>query len=319
MMTESSTASMAYSTPSYGSGNSNWGGSGYDNCVQQCMATYTMGMGSYMASSTASMGSYGSGATHTVIVAPTQGVLRYVPFALNASVGDTVKFMWGANNHTVTKSSQLQLCNKTSDAPFASGEQNKSFTFTQVVNDTNPTFFYCGTPEHCEKGMFGMINPPMAQSMANSVAGMMPSMMQNSSAMAAMSSYTDMQTANNSKAAEWGSNMDMSQMPSWAQPYMAQNVMYTRTFLAANPDVMSSDGSINMGNQSGPLKVPADISGPANNAASNSSSSSTSATSTSTSSASAAASVKKTNSARSLGSSSALVGAVAVIGAFLAL
>jgi plastocyanin len=76
---------------------------------------------------TASSGSYGSGATHTVWVAPTQGVLRYVPFAVNASVGDTVKFIWGANNHTVTKSSELELCNKTGDAPFASGEQNKTF------------------------------------------------------------------------------------------------------------------------------------------------------------------------------------------------
>ena len=69
----------------------------------------------------------GNGVTHTVIVAPTQGVLRYVPFTLNASVGDTIMFMWGANNHTVTKSSQLEICNKTSDSPFASGEQNKSF------------------------------------------------------------------------------------------------------------------------------------------------------------------------------------------------
>ena len=68
-----------------------------------------------------------TGATHTVIVAPTQGVLRYVPFAINASVGDTVMFMWGANNHTVTKGSQLGICNKTSDAPFTSGTQNKSF------------------------------------------------------------------------------------------------------------------------------------------------------------------------------------------------
>ena len=52
-------------------------------------------------------GSSGSGATHTVIVAPTQGVLRYIPFALNASVGDTIEFIWGANEHTVTKSSEL--------------------------------------------------------------------------------------------------------------------------------------------------------------------------------------------------------------------
>lgn len=35
----------------------------------------------------------GTGATHTVVVAPTKGVLRYVPFAVNASVGDTVRFM----------------------------------------------------------------------------------------------------------------------------------------------------------------------------------------------------------------------------------
>jgi len=327
-MASTSTASMAYSTPSYGSGNSNWGGSGYDNCVQQCMATYSpMAMGTYIASATASSGSSGSGATHTVIVAPTQGVLRYVPFAVNASVGDTVMFMWGANNHTVTKSSELELCNKTAEAPFASGEQNKSFMFSQVVNDTNATFFYCGTPGHCEKGMFGIINPPVAQSVESSVGGMLPGMMQNSSAMAAMGSYMNMQTANNSMAANWGSNMDMSQIPSWAQPYMAQNVMYTRSFLAANPDVVASDGSVNVGNAgSNPLVIPMDISAAANNAgSSNSTSSSASATSTSTSSASASASasaaaaVKKTNGARSLGSSSALVGAVAVLGAFLAL
>lgn len=89
-----------------------------------------------------------SGAVHTVIVAPMQGVLRYVPFAVNASVGDTIHFVWNANNHTVTKSSQLELCNKTSDKPFISGTHDKGFTFDQVVNDTNPTFFYCGTPGH---------------------------------------------------------------------------------------------------------------------------------------------------------------------------
>lgn len=50
-----------------------------------------------------------AGMTHTVIVAPTQGILRYVPFVLNATVGDTVNFVWNANNHTVTKSSQLAV------------------------------------------------------------------------------------------------------------------------------------------------------------------------------------------------------------------
>lgn len=112
----------------------------------------------------------GSGVTHTVIVAPSQGVLRYVPFAVNATVGDTVKFMWNANVHTVTKSDVLSLCNSTSLAPFASGRQNKSFVFTQVVNTTDPVFFHCAVPSHCQKGMFGIINPPSAIASANSVA-----------------------------------------------------------------------------------------------------------------------------------------------------
>ena len=76
---------------------------------------------------------------------------------MNASVGDTVKFVWMAGPHTVTKSSELELCNKTDDAPFASGVQNASFVFEQVVNNTDPTFFYCGVPNHCQKGMFGIM------------------------------------------------------------------------------------------------------------------------------------------------------------------
>lgn len=35
MTTASAMATSAYSAPSYGSGNSNWGGSGYNNCVQR--------------------------------------------------------------------------------------------------------------------------------------------------------------------------------------------------------------------------------------------------------------------------------------------
>lgn len=96
--------------------------------VLECMSQYGSPSSMNMPPASPPSGSgSGNGATHTVIVAPTQGVLRYVPFALNASVGDTVMFMWGANNHTVTKSSELEVCNKTSDSPFASGEQNEGF------------------------------------------------------------------------------------------------------------------------------------------------------------------------------------------------
>lgn len=76
-------------------------------------------------------GSTGTGATHTVIVAPTQGVLRFVPFTVNAAVGDTVMFNWGANNHTVTKASALLPCNRSQeDTVFASGVQNLGFSCT---------------------------------------------------------------------------------------------------------------------------------------------------------------------------------------------
>ena len=143
--------SSSYSPSSYGSGSSNWNNGGYDSCVQreflsapvltwliklviECVAQFGSPSSMYMPPTSTSSGSSGKGMTHTVIVAPTQGVLRYVPFALNASVGDTVKFIWGANNHTVTKSSQLALCNKTGDQPFVSGVQNKTFVCKNKIH-----------------------------------------------------------------------------------------------------------------------------------------------------------------------------------------
>lgn len=109
------------------------------------MATVTASA-TYTASATEQTG---TGTTHTIYVAPTQGVLRMVPFAVNASAGDTLYWIWGGSNHTVTKSSELSPCNKTTDGTaFATGEQDKGFTFTETVNDTNPLFYYCGTPTH---------------------------------------------------------------------------------------------------------------------------------------------------------------------------
>jgi plastocyanin len=317
-------AASSQSTPSWGSGSSNMGSnSGYNSCVQQCMATYGAPPSSYTPSSTNSGGSSGggNGVTHTVIVAPTQGVLRYVPFALNASVGDTVQFMWNANNHTVTKSSELLPCNKTANSPFASGVQLKGFSFTQVVNDTNPTFYYCGVPSHCEKGMFGIINPPNAfggsQSVDNSLAGMAS----NDSSVAAMASYANHATSTNQGAASWGGSMDMSTLPSWSHQYFVQNTLYTRTFLASNPEVLNADGSISLGNAgSNPLMIPQDISAVVKSSNSTASASSASATSGgSSASSSAAYPSSSSNGASSLSSSSVLIAAMAVIATFFAL
>ncbi|KAJ3757850.1 hypothetical protein EV360DRAFT_95006 [Lentinula raphanica] len=344
MMTEtaaatSTTAAMSYSTPSYGSGSSSWGSS-------ECIASFGTPATYAPTATSGSSGSSGTGSTITVIVAPTQGVLRYVPFAVNASVGDTIKFMWGANNHTVTKSSELTPCNKTSDAPFASGTQNESFVFTQVVNDTNPTFFYCGTPTHCEKGMFGIINPPSALDAPTSVAGMMSSVIANvsifislpdlcsmlipilvqdtSNNLATYASYTANQTSG-SAGANWGANIDMSNMPSWAYDAVVENVMFTRNVLAMNPEIMNADGSVNLASiGSTPMMVPPDV-GSALNAASSSSSSAASAASAASSGAASASSTNTpsgaaaNNGAMSVTSSRALVGVMVVIATFFAL
>jgi hypothetical protein len=192
---------------------------------------------------------------------------------VNASVGDTIKFMWGANNHTVTKSSLLLPCNKSSDAPFTSSTHNKDFVFTQVVNDTNPTFFYCGTPGHCPKGMFGIINPPNAFQGPSSVSQMIPSLAANNSAVMAYASYTEAQTGKTS-AGKWGNNIDMSTLPDWSHQYVAENVMYTRNFLAANAEVLKDDGSVDLSaTGTTPLMIPQDLSVALSNAGSSSPSS----------------------------------------------
>ncbi|KAN0112111.1 hypothetical protein V8E52_007851 [Russula decolorans] len=334
MSSGSSSYGSGSSSSSYGSGSSSWNKGSYDSCVQQCVAQYGNPSSMYMppSSTSSSSGSSGSGKTHTVIVAPTQGVLRYVPFAVNASVGDTVKFIWGANNHTVTKSSELALCNKTSDQPFASGEQNKTFVFTQVVNDTNPTFFYCGTPTHCEKGMFGIINPPNAYMQSTSVGMMMSSLAgQYPSTQAAMS-YTSNATSNSSAAASWGMNMDMSGMPSWSQQYTAENVLFTQAFVAMNPETLSSDGSIDLSQlASTPLMVPTDVAASmsSNNAdnstgsygspASSSAASGSSGSSSPSASAVGGSSKSSSNGAGALSSPRVAVALIAVAAAFFAL
>ncbi|KAF5391291.1 hypothetical protein D9757_001927 [Collybiopsis confluens] len=325
--TSTSTSSMSYSTPSYGSGGMSWGSDGltkgYDGCVQQCIASFGA-PGSYQATATSgSSGSYGTGSTITVIVAPSQGVFRYVPFAVNASVGDTIKFMWGGNNHTVTKSSELTPCNKTSDAPFASGTHDKDFVFTQVVNDTNPTFFYCGTPTHCQQGMFGIINPPSAFEAPTSVSGMMSSLMANDTDLSTYAAYTANTTAG-SAGSSWGANIDMSSMPNWSHSLIAENVLFTRNVLAMNPDLMDESGSVNLGAVgSNPMMVPANI-GQAL-ADSSSISSSSDASSAATSSGSAASSTSSpsgaasSNGAISVASSKILVGATVLVATFFAL
>jgi len=329
-MTSTTTAYNSYQTSTYGSGSSYWGGSGYEDCVNQCVAQFggSSGGGSYQATATSgSYGSTGTGATHTIIVAPTQGTLRFIPFATNASVGDTLEFHWGANEHTVTKSSALTPCNKSSDAPvFASGEHNESFVFTQVVNDTQTTFYYCGTATHCEKGMFGIINPATTSPGApTSFSGMMSSMAANDSDLSAYSAYTSNITSNNAAASTWGAEFDMSALPTWAHGPFATNIMYTRAVMGMNPDIINANNAVDLAPVAkNPLMLPNDISNALNAAAaapaSDASATPAGAAATAPAAASPSASAPaKGNGASSVASPRFLVGAVVVLATIFAL
>jgi len=97
--------------------------------------------------------------TLTVLVG--NGNLTYIPNELTANVGDTVQFQWTIGFHTVTQAVGVDAaCIKSPDGFTASGNQSAPFSWSIVVNDTKPIWFYCGIPTHCQKGMFGVINGP---------------------------------------------------------------------------------------------------------------------------------------------------------------
>jgi len=313
-------------TPAYGSGHAPWGGSGYDDCVNQCMASFGSPPSAVYAPTVTAghEGPVGTGATHTVVVAPSQGVLRYIPFALNATVGDTIKFMWGANNHTVTKGTALTPCNRSEDdAFFASGLQNKDFVFTQVVNDTEPTYFYCAAPTHCQKGMFGIINPVASFGAPTSFGGMIPELSANNSDVSAHVANSNKACEGHEQASKWGSNIDIGALPEWAHQYAAENVLYTRNFLAANEETLKEDGSVDLSAASTtPMMIPQDIAASLNNAGAGDAAGSSSASGASTSEAAASptdSTAASTNGASSLASPRVLVAVVVAIATFFSL
>ena len=171
--------------------------------------------------------------------------------------------------------------------------------------------------------MFGVINPPSNFMGPGSVAQQMPSATSNSSDMAAMMAYTNSLTKGNDAASNWGQNIDISGLPDWAKSLALENVMYTRAFLGANPDVLQADGSIKM-DTGAPLMIPTDMAN-VNNAVDSSSTAgaanagSSPASSSSASAAPAASTTAaKGNGAASTAASSALLGVAALAAAVLA-
>jgi plastocyanin len=111
-----------------------------------------------------------SAVTHTVLVGQdTQ--FKFSPDTVNASVGDSITWVFYPGGHTVVRASFGWPCipwNMSTDLPgfFYSGEIAPQTVvdplpqYTIQINDTAPIFYYCSAPGSCiNQHMLGVINP----------------------------------------------------------------------------------------------------------------------------------------------------------------
>ncbi|KIJ50485.1 hypothetical protein M422DRAFT_27438 [Sphaerobolus stellatus SS14] len=199
---------------------------------------------------------------HTIIVAPSQGVLRYVPFAVNATVGDVLHFNWHADRHRVTRSSVLQICNATQTNAFTTSVNNASFSFDVTVNDTQPVFFYCAVGTHCNQGMFGVVNGEQANSArsAVTVGSMANTLVSADVALKAKWSAVKSLVASNPVANKWGTGISMEGMTNEQMVSVVDNVLFSQLLIHQNMDYVS-DNQFSISNSNSPLVLPpADLS-----------------------------------------------------------
>lgn len=101
-----------------------------------------------------------TGQVHTVWVG--NGNFTFAPRNVQAAPGDRIDFIWnGTIPHSVSQSTKAELCSMKA-AGFDSGVKAvNNNTFSIMVNDTAPLWFYCAVPNHCMgKMMYGAVNFP---------------------------------------------------------------------------------------------------------------------------------------------------------------
>lgn len=120
-----------------------------------------------------------SAATMMVTVAA-NNKFQFTPNSITAQPGDTVAFMFAAQNHSVASSNANTPCQPQANALFsdfqpiagnpkgtpnaANGRRQtaNSPTFMVPVTDNQPMYIYCPQAQHCQQGMVMVINPPSA-------------------------------------------------------------------------------------------------------------------------------------------------------------
>lgn len=86
----------------------------------------------------------------------------YDPPNTVAATGDLLEFHFYPSNHTVTEASFGAPCRPIGGAFFSgfvdTTDEDGTTTFTHVLLDERPLFFYCSQGNHCQAGMVGSIN-----------------------------------------------------------------------------------------------------------------------------------------------------------------
>ncbi|ELR05823.1 hypothetical protein GMDG_01900 [Pseudogymnoascus destructans 20631-21] len=131
------------------------------------LAQYGGGGGAGSSSTTTSAASTATSSAPglQIVTVGDNNAIAFSPDTITAAVGSSIEFVFFPPIHSVTQSTFESPC-----APLANGTGfwSGAFTtasgknanvFTLIVNDTNPIWFFCATPSHCEAGMAGVINP----------------------------------------------------------------------------------------------------------------------------------------------------------------
>lgn len=97
--------------------------------------------------------------------------LKYWPEKVEAAVGDMVQFQFWAGAHTITQSNFDNVCtpinevnsevegiDSGSQPVAASADAGEIPTYTVMITDEAPMWFYCATGPHCQEGMALVIN-----------------------------------------------------------------------------------------------------------------------------------------------------------------
>jgi len=95
-----------------------------------------------------------------VAVGPVGNKLRFVPETLNISVGDTVRWTWGSDDHSVTSGKSCiadgQFCSPDNTNCDAGILSNTGFVYEHTFSQAGSYSYFCAL--HCFAGMTGVVN-----------------------------------------------------------------------------------------------------------------------------------------------------------------